>query len=565
MRSKRGCTLRAAKSVSTAPRATAKPPSAIAATWRRSSGSSSPVGKVHTRDLEEPDLLVPHVDVVARGGDEAVQERRAENRVLGGERVGEAQRLRVRIGRGQAERVRLREARADEHVLGKAAQALIGSQLSEHGASHRQRERDLLQAVDPRDLLDEVDLARDVARAPGRHGHRPVGDVEAQALQRAALLVGRDLQPDHPVDAVGAERDDGRLGERALHVGVPRPLRAGELDDELRRERGGLRRQVRVDAFLPAVRAFGAQSVALRAREDADRLEVRGLEEDVRRPLAHLGLLAAHDPGEGDRALGVGDHQILRVELARSPVEGRELLSRPRPPDDDLPAAQRVEIEGVERIAEGEHHVVRDVDDVGDRAHAGSRDPRLEPRRRGRDCHVAEEPADVARAALVVLDGHVGRLRAGLPRIAAGRRRRARRRRGRPPRARSRTPTGSRGGCASSRSRGPPRRAGARRPAACPARRGRRGRGCRCGRTRARARAPRGSSRRKPRPGAWPARGGCRPGAPHPGARPRRSLRRRSSRRRRRSGAARPRRRRRGKAGAGRRSDAFPPRRRGRL
>src|SRR6185503_12334211 len=47
-------------------------------------------GKVDTRDLEESDLLVPHVDVVARRGDEAVQERRAENRVLGGERVGEA-------------------------------------------------------------------------------------------------------------------------------------------------------------------------------------------------------------------------------------------------------------------------------------------------------------------------------------------------------------------------------------------------------------------------------------------------------------------------------------------
>ena len=234
---------------------------------------------------------------------------------------------------------------------------------------------------------------------------------------------GGDLQPDHAVDPVGAERDDRRLGELALRVDVARPLRARQLEDELGRERGRLGSEVRVDALLPAVRALGAERMPLGAPQDADRLEVGGLEEDVRRPLPDLGVLAAHDPGEGDRPFGVGDDEILGVELPRVPVEGGELLALARPAHHDLPAAERVEVEGMERVADGEHDVVGHVDDVGDRPHARSRDARLQPRRRGRDGDVREEPADVARAALVVLDRHVGRLRAWIAGVAPRRRR----------------------------------------------------------------------------------------------------------------------------------------------
>ena len=241
---------------------------------------------------------------MARGGNEAVQERRAENRVLGGERIGEAERLLVRVGRGQAERVGLREARADEHVLDQAAQPLVGGEGAEHRASHGQRERDLLQAVDARHLLDEVDL-------PGDVDARQVGTVTLQSeltsnpsrSRAPRCSSGGDLQPDHAVDPVGAERDDLRVGELALRVDVARPLRARQLEDELGRKRGRLGSKVRVDALLPAVRALGAERMPLGAPQDADRLEVGGLEEDVRRPLPDLGVLAAHDPGEGDRAL----------------------------------------------------------------------------------------------------------------------------------------------------------------------------------------------------------------------------------------------------------------------
>ena len=64
-------------------------------------------------------------------------------------------------------------------------------------------------------------------------------------------------------------------------------------------------------------------------------------------------------------------------------------------------------VEGVERAAEREHHVIRDVDDVGDRPHSGTEQPCLEPARRIGDRDVAKQPPDVTRTAPQVVDADV--------------------------------------------------------------------------------------------------------------------------------------------------------------
>ena len=96
-----------------------------------------------------------------------------------------------------------------------------------------------------------------------------------------------------------------------------------------------------------------------------------------------LGLLAAHDPGERDRALGVGDHEVGGLELPVDAVEGAERLARSRAPDDDpCPRASVAKSNACSGLPEREHHVVRHVDDVRDRPHAGRGQPRLQPHRR---------------------------------------------------------------------------------------------------------------------------------------------------------------------------------------
>ena len=188
-------------------------------------------------------------------------------------------------------------------------------QRAEHLASPGKRERDLVEP-DSRDLLDEIDLPRHVARAPGGNGDAVVLGLEPEALQDRALLLRRGLEADQRVGAVGPQSNRRSLRERAMNIGVTGPARAADLDEQLRRKCGRLRRQVRVDALLPAIRAFRAELQPLRGPQQPDRLEVRSLEQDLGRRVSDLGLLAAHDPCQRDRLPPVGDHEVVGCPVA---------------------------------------------------------------------------------------------------------------------------------------------------------------------------------------------------------------------------------------------------------
>jgi hypothetical protein len=154
-----------------------------------------------------------------------------------------------------------------------------------------------------------------------------------------------------------------------------------KLDHQLGRPGRGRTGEIRIDAFLPPIRAVGAEAETLGGPPNPCRLEVRGFQQDVGRGVGDLGVLATHDPGQRDRAVGVGDYQIGRVEVAVDAVQRSHLLTRARAAHDDLPVGELCQVEGVQRVAETDHHVVGDVDDAGDRPHAGSVQPRAQPER----------------------------------------------------------------------------------------------------------------------------------------------------------------------------------------
>ena len=233
------------------------------------------------------------------------------------------------------------------------------------------------------------------------HAQLPARPVIADRPERADHLVG-------PLRAIGDHRPGRQLRVGIRVGGQGRP---GQLEHERGRQVRGRLGEVRIDALLPAVRALGAKTEPLAGREEAVRLEVRRLEQHRLGRFADLRLLSAHDPRERHRAIGVGDHQVGRHELAVDAVEGAEPLSGVGTPYDDAPAAERRVVERVQRVAEREHHVVRDVDDIRDRAHAGREQARLQPHRRRGDADVLEEASDVAASAQIVdldLDGAAG-------------------------------------------------------------------------------------------------------------------------------------------------------------
>ena len=85
-------------------------------------------------------------------------------------------------------------------------------------------------------------------------------------------------------------------------------------------------------------------------------------------------------PATATGAARVGDHQHVRRQHSRIwPSSVAQLLTGSRGPDPNLRAAELRQVEGMHRLAELEQHVVGDVDDVADRADAGSLQPGLHP------------------------------------------------------------------------------------------------------------------------------------------------------------------------------------------
>ena len=147
--------------------------------------------------------------------------------------------------------------------------------------------------------------------------------------------------------------------------------------------------------------------------------------------LVDFGVDRPEDAGDDQGALSVGDDQVVGLQDAVDAVESDDALAGPGAARHETTAADLSGVEGVQRLAQGEHHVVGNVDHVVDGAHAGLRQARLEPDRRIAHGDAAYDAGAVARAQVGV--GDVDRDRLGGRRARLGRlgeRRRAERQAG---------------------------------------------------------------------------------------------------------------------------------------
>ena len=171
----------------------------------------------------------------------------------------------------------------------------------------------------------------------------------------------------------------GALGQTVVHVDVARPACAGQLGQELRRVDRRLLGRVGIDTLLPTRRGLGSEPQPPRGAQHGEGVEVRRLEEEVGRLRTHLTLLAAHDPGDRDGMGRVRNHQVGARQPSLLTVERPHLLPGACAANDDPPPVEPIDVERVQRRPEREHHVVRHVDDVRDRAHACGEEPCLQP------------------------------------------------------------------------------------------------------------------------------------------------------------------------------------------
>ena len=94
-----------------------------------------------------------------------------------------------------------------------------------------------------------------------------------------------------------------------------------------------------------------------------------------------FGFSAAHDSADthGARAVAIGNHADARIELAIDPVESFHFFVLFRAADNDFVVAHFVVVKRVQRVAQLQHHVVRNVDYIADDGNAGSFKPVFQP------------------------------------------------------------------------------------------------------------------------------------------------------------------------------------------
>ena len=153
---------------------------------------------------------------------------------------------------------------------------------------------------------------------------------------------------------------------------------AGEVDEQLHNTTGRNCSDERVDPAFEPAGCFTRQLVTTSRACDRHGVEVSGLDEHVRGRVRNLSGESTHHTGETDRPRAVSDQQIFGVERAHLLVERGELLPRLRAPNDDA-AGELVEVVAVNRLAEFEHHVVRDVHNQRNRSDARKTQPPAHP------------------------------------------------------------------------------------------------------------------------------------------------------------------------------------------
>lgn len=173
---------------------------------------------------------------------------------------------------------------------------------------------------------------------------------------------------------------------------------AGEFDDELGGAFASGVDEGGIESAFEAVGGVGDEAEATGGGADGGGVEDGAFEEHRCCFFGDAGVFAAHDAGEGDGFLGVGDDEVVGVKFVSFAVEGGEFFVGFGLANANGVADEGRRIEGVERLAKFEEDVVGDVNDVVDGTKADGFEAFAHPLGAGGDFEVCEKLGGVAKA-----------------------------------------------------------------------------------------------------------------------------------------------------------------------
>ena len=321
----------------------------------------------------------------------------------------------IQVGIGvEREGLGLVEALGAHGALGLGAGLLLSGQAAGGDLGSLQESRhDVVIAVLADDFLGQVRLADlDVLTPAGRDDLHSVavgfeGDLELQTVQDVEDGIGGHGDAQDGVDAAdgGGEVLTLTRGTGGAIEVCSGDFAAAQFLNEVQgaghAQLGGVLR----NTLFVMAGGIGVLAQAAGGLADVVAGKLGALEEQLGGAVFDLAVQAAHNAGQGNGLGTIADDQVIGGQLEVLLVQGGDLLTILGAADDDLAAFQRVHIEGVHRLADLQHDVVGDVNDVGDAAQAAQGQLALHPARRGAGGDVADIVADVARAEVRGLDG----------------------------------------------------------------------------------------------------------------------------------------------------------------
>ena len=230
------------------------------------------------------------------------------------------------VGGHEASVCASRAARAEQRVG--SGRRSAAPRVRPPPCARRQRRRHVLEPVDARDLLDQVDLARHVE--PARLGARTSQRRRRRAARSRGGRGSRRPRQRRPRRRSPRRRGPraarpGALGQIAAHVDrLGRHARAARARPAAAPRRGS--RPARARGSTPFSKRF-EPSVRRPSRCDVRMIEPRSKFAASSTTVVASSLISASAPpmmpGDARRPLGVGDHERLGVELAPLAVERR--------------------------------------------------------------------------------------------------------------------------------------------------------------------------------------------------------------------------------------------------
>ena len=136
----------------------------------------------------------------------------------------------------------------------------------------------------------------------------------------------------------------------------------------------------------------------MRSHTDGYAVEVCRLEDDGVGIVVDTAVFAAFDTGHRRRLFTVTDDQHLRGELPVDAFKSHDRFAFFSVADDDLVVLHVPEIKGMQRLAEFEHDIVCDVNNVVDCPHTTGPQTLSEPTRGGFDAYIFDHASHITRA-----------------------------------------------------------------------------------------------------------------------------------------------------------------------